>query len=587
MPTFYVRPVGSVSPGGNGLSEATAFNGFSDLQSRGLALTSSGDTIRFIGTFLISEFTYNTNGSYTITQGLPGNAFIAPIFGTNQVSTSSASGRIFDFRAATIDMRGATANTQRMNAGLIIRGESMTILGGLFIAPDWNYLFNDAIGTLSTRVPWNAGMGSGDGTLSEQASWENGGLIVAGCGNTVDGVTINGAYGNSGWCRHGLMMYISNSGMANATQNLTNTIKNCVVRGALTPISATAFGSGGSIIVPGTKIRIHDNLVTDPIWGWPAGYVRDEYNAGAHGNGIEVVLQANGLCDVWNNRIIGNFQDGLDFGAAGMCNGFSNYIADIGDPFIRHWQWDASLNSGAGAWWLKYRANTEGNGIKMGLAAEGTGSVAPSTWLGSDGTAGSTTLMTKEQFNRAWGNTILRVNSIGITNNSGRGCFIHANEIIDAKAGGINLFSTTAGNHCVTNNYVKLRDDANNTAAALYHGNLQRGIVINNILDGGANTACYDYFYVNGAVTITKTNNVYVRNRIGGTPPADTVAIASPGTLAWTQGQGLPSGHAYYTSGKGDVDLVSKMARGRMGLRGRPLDRAIGPFAAEASRVAR
>jgi hypothetical protein len=485
MPTFYCRPVGEVAAGGNGQSMSTAFNGFSDLQSRGLALTAVGDTIVFTGTFTIAEYTYNTNTNFTITQGILSSWYVGPMLGNNSVSTSTARGRVFDFRQAVVDMRGATTNEKRMSAGLIIRGEGLTVWGGTFYAPNWNYLFDDAIGRTSTRVPWNAGMGSGDATLTEQASWENGGLLVAGCGNTVDSVTILGAQGSSGWCRHGLMMHVSNAGMGSATANLTNTIKSCTVSGSLTAISATAFGVGGSAIMAGTRVKVYSNYVFDPVWGWPVGYTRDEYNAGQHGNGIEFSLQGKGLVDCYSNRITGNFQDGLDFGGASECNGYNNTITDIGDANLKHWQWDSTgaITGTANTWWLKDRSNSEGNGIKMGLASEGTGSIAPTTWLGSDGTAGSDNLMVKEHGNRVWGNTILRCNQSGITANSGRGMYIHANEIIDTKGMGINVFVNSAGNHCITNNYVKLHASATNGYGALYLGNLQRGIIINNILD--------------------------------------------------------------------------------------------------------
>jgi hypothetical protein len=591
MPTFYCVPRGSVAAGGNGQSLATAFNGFEDLQTRGLALTANGDTIVFVGTFTITDYTYNTNASFSEVQGIPSSWYVGPMLGNNSVSTSSASGRTFDFRQAVVDMRGATTNTQRMSAGLIIRGERINVWGGTFIAPNWNYLFNDATG--ATRVPWNAGMGSGDATLTEQASWENGGLLVAGCGNTVDDITIFGAptrgLGGSGWCRHGLMMHISNSGMGSATAGLTNTIKNSAVSGALTAFSCTAFGVGGSTIMARTVVQVFNNRAFDPVWGWPSGRTRDEYNAGAHGNGIEFSPQGKGLVDAYRNVITGNFQDALDFGGASECRGWNNTIIDIGDPFIQHWQWDSTgaITGTANTWWLKYRANGEGNGIKMGLAAEGTGSIAPTTWLGSDGTVGSDNLMVKEHGNRVWGNTILRTNSSGITLNSARGSFIHANEIIDTRGMGINLFNTTAGNNCVTNNYVKLASNATNGYGALYWGNLQRGIVVNNILDAGANSTCFDLMYVSGAAVLTKTRNVYVTNRISGTPPADTVAITSPGSLAWSQGQGLVAGHAYYTSGDPNIALISKAARGGHDMRGNPLGAALGPFAAAVIRAAR
>lgn len=593
MPTFYCKPVGSVSAGGNGQSESTAFNGLADLVARGLALTAVGDTIVFVGTFLINEYTFNTNTNFSINQGILSSWYVGPMIGNNSVSTSTARGRVYDFRQAVIDMRGGTTNAQRMSAGLLMRGEGMTIWGGTFYAPNWNYLFDDALGNTVTRCPWLAGMGLGDGVLTEQASWENGGLLVAGNGNTVDSVTINGAplqtLGGSGWCRHGLMMHVNNAGMGSATAGLTNTIKNCNVSGCLTGISATAFGVGGSAIMANTRGRIFNNRTFDPVWGWPAGYARDEYNAGAHGNGIEIALQTKGLWDVYNNTITGNWQDGLDFGGASDCNGWNNLITDIGDSTIQQWQWDTTTaqTGVANTWWKKTRANTEGNGIKMGLAAEGTGSAAPSTWMGSDGTVGSDNLQVKEQGNRVWGNTILRTNQSGITSNSARGMFIHANEIIDTKGMGINVFIPSAGNHCITNNYVKLSDAAQNGYACLWWGASQRCIVANNILDAGANATTFEINYQAGASVINKTNNVYVRNRFTGSPPADTAVIASPGTLAWTQGAGLAAGHAYYTAGKPSIELISKMARGGHDLRGQPLGLAVGPFAAAFTRTNR
>ncbi len=600
MPTFYVYPVGMGKVGGTGLSPSEAFNGFSDLQSRGLALTAQGDTIEFLadrGEYGLAEYTYNTYTPNTENTGLP-SGYYGPIFGTNQAASSTAAYRIFRFTGNTgvakINMRGATVATQRMNAALIIRGEGVQVIGGNIQAPNWNFLFNDV--TFATRIPWNAGMGPASGPNGEQGSVENNGIIVNGAGITIDGLTVDGTV-DAGWSRKGIYVYHPDSGVT-STNNLRSVVRNCNVSGSMDGISVNIVGSGGAgalQIQSKQYIEIYNNFVFNPAWGWAKRSDDLAYNAGAHGNGIEITGAWRGRARIYNNEVTGNFQDGIDIAGGGGIICDSNVVHDIGDPSLSRWAWNTTTSR----WFLTFSQNTEGNGIKTGLNTEGTGSVPPSTWLGSDGVNGSDLLQQDEARNQVIGNKIYRCNSQGITTNAGCGIFIHANEIVDVKRVGINISAGgKAGNYCITNNYIRLvynTEYASISRIGIYVDPSTKIIMANNIIDsnilntGGTND--YDIFWAAPAATaLFKDKNLLVTGRTAGTVPADASGVlAVPGGYSWTPGIGLASTSTLLSAGVATVIPVSKSCRASTDNRNQPwgTSMAVGCYAAPFTRISR
>jgi hypothetical protein len=415
------------------------------------------------------------------------------------------------------DMRGATTNSQRMIAALRIKGEGITVTGFKCYPPDWAYICDHSVDPPTTRI---AGV---SGSQAEQMSNENCGLFVFGNGNTIEDCEIDGS---DGWCRYGIMMFVSGAGISDASDDTIGYLRNNTVIGVLTGMECQQYGGGGTgnsayALEKPTFVHIYGNLIHTPCWGRSTIHLpTGSGNSAAHGNGIGVQGRYFGGCLVYRNEIYGDTQDGIACGSACGVMVLENYIHDLGQDNYDEWYY----NTGSARWDTRnVTSSTEGNGIKLGLNARDN--IGPTTWLGTDGTASTSTLtlMVAECRNIAARNVIRNVNGSGITLNAGRGCVIHANEIIDMRGVGINLtLSPQTGNRgqvIVSHNFVKkLSGDSSggtsNFCISCNTGNYVH--MYNNVFWSNNSISTNRDCRWAGATLVGKDKNVMVTNRADG-----------------------------------------------------------------------
>lgn len=444
------------------------------------------------------------------------------VFGTSQGIGSSATNLTFSFSNVTgsgyaFDMRGATTNSQRMIAALRIKGEGITVRGFKCYPPDWSYICDDSVDPPTTRITPAAGI------QAEQTSNENCGLLVFGNGNTIEDCEVDGT---DGWCRYGIMMYVSGAGITDASSFMTGYCQDNVVIGVCTGIEVQAFGGGGTglsgyHLEKPTIVHFRRNLVHSFCWGRSTLHLpTGSGNSAAHGNGLGVQGRFFGGCLVYENEVYGDTQDGVACGSACGTMVFKNYLHDIGQSSYNEWYWTGSV------WDTRtVTSSTEGNGIKMGLGSRDN--IGPTTWQGTDGTASTSTstLMVDELRNVAARNVIRNMNGAGITLNCGRGNVIHANEIIGTLGPGINLTlsptATQRGQVMVTHNFVKKTAGDGTGGTSNFAILIQQGVYVNmynNVFwSNNATGTNRDLRWTSTATLVGKDKNVMVTNRADGT----------------------------------------------------------------------
>lgn len=571
MATKYVAPKGTVAAGGNG-SLATPWNGILEMTNALAGSTAVGDTIEFMGNkgpFGLADAADFPNVT-AINAALNSGTLSSGIkIGTAYGTTSPAAGRIFQFRGSTgqaiVDMRGATMNSQRMTAALTFLGEGIQVLNPWVYCPTWAYLLDPADG--STRI-------AGPSSNPEQLSIENIGIQVHGNGGVVDGARVIGwTATHGGWSRAGIFCNSANAAVGSTSPRLTNIVRNCKVTGCMNGVYHSPGGAGGYDMAAGQRLKVHNNELLAPVWGARVNAPIDEFNAGSHGNGVEVIGKfGGGMGEVYNNHVSGNWQDGIDLASSYGTIAYNNYLHDIGDATLLLWQWNASTSR----WNVGPVTNTNGNGIKLGLSSmDGTG---PTVWMGTDGVAGGS-LNVPEQLNAAVGNRIYRVNALGVASNTAKGCYIHANEIVDAKSVCISLLSLGAvGNQCVTHNYCKLSSDAPANSSAVVVGTNNRVVFANNIV---VTDPTKSHFEVNwpSSTGIVKGVNLMATGRFAGGNYSTTNDLANR-VPTWTPGVGLPAGDAALTAGTRALWQTTKHFRAHADMWGVPFDQPppLGPY---------
>jgi hypothetical protein len=441
------------------------------------------------------------------------------LFGTSMGPESTASGITFSFNNVTgsgfaIDMRGATSTTQRMFAALRIKGEDIVVTGLKVNPPDWAYICDHSVDPPITRIAPISGL------QAEQVSHENGALWVYGNGNTIENCEVDGS---DGWCRYGIMMYVSAEGVPTASANKVGYVRNNTFRGCLTHFEIQAYGTGtnGYHLEKPTYVHAYGNTSVNFCWGRSALHLPTTTgNAASHGNGIGVQGRFFGGCFVYQNVITGDVQDAIAVGSSAGTMVYKNYIYDIGQPTYTEWYANGTV------WDTRVVTNTgdAGNGIKLGLTnRDGT---SPSTWLGTDGTANTTTasLQVAELRNVCAHNVIHNTNGSGVTLNNGRGALIHGNQITDPRGAGLLLSmapdTTKRGQVMVTHNYVKKTDGDGTNGSSNFACNIQSGVHVslyNNIFWSNPAISAHEDLRWAGATLIGKDKNVMVTNRAVGT----------------------------------------------------------------------
>lgn len=467
------------------------------------------------------------------------------MFGTSQGANSKASGITFSFQNATgqavVDMSGGslTDPTHRTVAAFRVRGEDIKVLGLHAKASKWNYLFSGSSPAGGTRLS-----GSGD---AETKSRENMVLVVAGNGNVIEDCDLDGS---SAFSRFGLYLAPSCDAEPNASPNKTTTVRRVTMHGVCNGFLVEPRGAKQSTSTyydmhAGNRVIIEDCFSYDACWGVAPGMSKAPYNSQAHGNGGGAYGRWYGTRELIIRRFegTGGFQDGLATGSAAYSIIDDCYIHDLGDPSYQYWEYDGTVKQ----WVLKTKSNsTEGNAIKLGLGSrDGTG---PLVWLGDDGIIGGD-LKVDEVRNIVIRCRIRNVRGMGITGNSGRGLFIHGNEIYDTGSQGIGLFvvNTNEGWFFVSNNFVrKLTTDPSNFAFSVQsHCRVEAH---NNVFWSNPDVSTQRDVSYTGS-TLIKSNNLLVTGRINGSAWGAAGADLPKQTPAWIDGVGLGQGDPLRVAG--------------------------------------
>jgi hypothetical protein len=477
------------------------------------------------------------------------------IFGDNMVATSKASKLWFDFgdgSTTSIDWSGASNINRRAWAGLRVQGEQIVITGLKIEPPNWSYIIDASTG--ATRI---AGT-SGD---AELRSFENNGIIAFGNGNHIHNCHV---VGDKTWSRYGILMCVAEEGVSGASSGLRGSVAFCTASGCLSGMQVQTFGATGYDLEIPTGCDVHHNEFTAPGWGHSTFLdlsVSGSGNAAGHGNGIGIQGKFFGGVLIYANTITGGYQDGIAAGVSAGAVCADNYIYDLNRTTNRsEWYWTGS------AWAVRTLTNTEGNGIKTGLANKDRKS--GSTWLGTDGTAaaGTDSLFVAELRPIVVRNIIRNVQGAGVTSNESNGGFIHANEIVDPQGAGILLvgLSKTAdlsreSNWYISHNFVEKSVTGGSSWCFRMESNtnnIGRAWLYNNIFWPGASQ---NLMFVGSGYTATGAKNVFVQGTISGTySTANDLTDAGSKTAAQAYvtsasgvktSAGLPAANALRTAG--------------------------------------
>jgi len=548
MATWWVRGVQYSGGTNDGTSDANAFIGTKRLSDKlNDGTVQSGDTVEFSNTngpFTIAEAA-DWPASVGITTALSNTSAGGIILGSAQGAASSLSGRRLSMQNGTgqahIDYRGATATGQRAVAALRLRGEDWTLSAPKITAPNWAYIRSS---TGSTRIA-----GPTVGGDAEQASFENIGLMALGSGFTIEDFDLSGGFG---WCRYALYVGVNASQVSGASNNKQVTIRRGQLYGCHSGFQIQPFGPTGTDndyeMRPGTRLLLHDVFIDQACWGIYPGELIKARNAAGHGNGGGMLGRWAGRAIMRDFEATGEYQDGFAMGFDSGVICLRPYIHDIGIPLIDEWQWGTSWTLQTGL------ANGEGNGVKMGLSsATGTG-VPPTTWLGTDGTSSGleTNINLPELRNILHGARIVNCQGMGVTSNNSSGAFIGSCEIFDTGRQGIALFMPAGkvGNFFLHNNFIrKLTSEPTNAPLHIQAG--CRVWAYNNVSYSNQAVGTQRDVIIDSTSGLVKDKNLLVTGRIGGSNAAgwNTANDISVQVPPWTDGAGLPAGHALRTAG--------------------------------------
>lgn len=554
MADWYWTPA-AITGGTNVGTAANPYRGFKMVADQIAAgVIQGGDNVyRVVGSGPIAmadraQFPANTTAETSSLGSSLNSSVHGPMAGTSFGATSLASGIRFFMQSTmtdpAIDGRGVTANSERMQAVLRLRGENIEVHDLCGYTSDWNYI-RRSDGT--TRIA-----GTSSTSDAEDRSIENCGLMIMGNGNKVYNTKIDGLGKHS---RAALYMAVMVSSNAGSSQYRTNIVDGFEVWGAANGVSVQPQG-GGWDMCRGQKVYVRNGKAHTGGWGRETGMPAGGYNAQKHGNGIVVVGKYFGGAEVHDCEVTGSYQDGIVLAGGTSLVGRDCYIHDLGSATNQFWQW----NTGTARWELTpVAASTEGNGVKAGLGTyDGT---SPTTWLGEDGTDGGS-LLVPEVRTVLLRMRIYRVAGIGITTNQGRGILIHACEIDDSGESGISIDAgSRVGNYWLSNNFVRKVDTQPSKFALRLTANARICGMFNNIL--WSNPAVSGQLDIGWESTQAmpagmKDKNLLVTGRKSGAN-YPSVGDLAPQTPVWTQGIGLSAG----SSLRGAGAALSEIAKGR------------------------
>lgn len=539
MADWYWTPKAFGTGGTNVGTSANPFRGFKKVSDQIAAgVIQGGDNVyRVVGSGPIAladrlEFAANTTSVSSSLGFALNNANHGPMAGTSFTASSLASGVRFFMQSTmadpAIDMRGISANSERCQAALRLRGEDIEVHDLHGYAPDWNYIRD---GSGGTRIA-----GPGD---AETRSMENFGLLIVGNGNKLYNTKIDG---NSRHCRSCIYMAVMVSATSGASTYKTNEIVGFDVYGANQGIDVQPQG-GGVDLKRGQKLIVRGSgslggRVHTGSWGREGAMsTAYGYNAQQHGNALRVVGKFYGGAEVYDVDLSGNFQDGLVLSGGVSLVGRDSYIHDIGSTQNQYWNWTGS------AWSLTaLGSNSEGNAVKCGLSNyDGT---SGSDWL-VPGTAGGF-LDVDEIRTILLRLKIYRARAIGVTTNNSRGVLMNSLEIDDCGNACVNLQpDSRVGNYWLMNCFLRKIDSEPSNFALLVQANARVCGMFNNILWSNPSVSTQRDVRWNTALAIPagmKDKNLLVTGRSsGGSATYPTVGDLTPQTPAWTQGSGLAS----------------------------------------------
>lgn len=469
-----------------------------------------GDRITFMGEYgpilkneIVADFPYSgpaVNAALTMQQ----NANTQQggiVWGDRRDSASNCRNMTFVFRGPSewhIDARGASGNSERMRAALLIQGTNNVVEDLRIAAPDWNYI-------AAGRVP------STGANYAPEVSWENFGLqLWGGWGGQIRRCT---GWGSNAFGRTALSIEM---GTNEANQANTKTIIEDsaaygsfygvgIRRNALIDIGAATVAAD-YMPAAGADAIVRNNRLGTCRWGDTLA-IPAINNAMYHGGMIDFqgFLWLRGWGAVYGNELYGDCQDALQ-AISGNVDVFDNYIHDVNplypgaETFLRWYD-----NAGA---WATVAGGALGGCIKLGLTGY-DGNVSATVWP-DRGTLGGLYFMPALR-NRAFRNRIENINGTGpaISSNGSSGMIIVANEIRNAKGiavGGSDASAVRA--HWVANNYVKCKVYDN--PSAINVGAVAGVWLYNNILERGG--AGVDITTPYGTSTVHGGNNRLVTN---------------------------------------------------------------------------
>lgn len=528
-----------------------------------------GDTLMFVGTFGAAdrgEFPSNTAAGTALAGNPVGVGGIQ--FGTTSYGPGSkADGATFDFTNVTSwDMRGGTAPLGRAVAAFNVVGERVLIRLGAntrIYPPDFNY-FADAVAANSNSYP-------------EEFSGENYGILINGQGRVVGPNVDPAVYGyqidgTGGFCQRAIRINIMAFASGAGTKHLLNGVDGANVTGSCMQIDVGPGGylSNSQTPTEGCTWRIMSCRFGPSSFGGPG-----VNQSVMHSGDINISGSGKGRSYCLFNILTHGApqQDCIQTIGTGIYCAF-NYLKNItgGGAGVTYWK-----NSGAGQPWVLTTEvlSGRGNGIKLGLGSYDNAQAggAPTSWLGADGSNGSSMWTVPELCNIAHANTVDGCDSIGITTNSSAGMAILYNRIRNAKGGAI---ATTRGNAFLVGNYGHLNPPAEAVVGLAAFGAYanSRTYAYNNIwkcerasdydmrlytpnLAGGANAG---NVYGTGRTLLEGTVNYIIANDILGGAVVDT--------SAWDWDRGFPDGHWLKGAGSraflktlrtcyGDIDINS------------------------------
>lgn len=457
------------------------------------------------------------------------------LFGDQSDAASSIDGCIFEARSGAntynVDMRGATVNADRQMGAILFQGINLTIDGWKVRAADWNPINN------TDRIRTSGAGGLAIADRPAEASEENFGMMVRGAlGSRITNCEFDGgSYGRTGLT----VDYRASNSTPTWAQNTTLEVDNNESWSWGEACIRVAFGSGINASVEGRnsygiRIKVHDNVVRDALWGDPA------YNAARRfGNLMAVTglhMQGSDV-EVYDNIFYGECQDMLFMGYVG---GFVRY-----NEFryaLQGVTYGQTINTyeAVGANWQNSTMAAQGNGCKFGLT--GYTGEALAGWLVGPRLVGGTSNV--PTFGAAIiGNrfgTVSPISGYALSSNGGRSGVLIANEIdalgVAIALGGGSTGTLQRSQYWVAQNYVK--SGSYGMQLGTHTSDATEIFAFNNIFDTSAGSLRID--------SNTSGSAVYgARNFLRS---AASISGTSPGSALWTNNY---TGTPQYTVGVG------------------------------------